>query len=124
MTLSEQQVRGLFLLAGLTPIKIKPLPDGYGYSPEDARYFETLPRQVWYFVKTEFGWVEVGARKRVIHISWEDTRYRGQLMKDEDVTWSDTTIHAWTMPKALEYLTELKHRLYETDSTHVMELRQ
>lgn len=72
-------------------------------------------------MKTEFGWIEIGPRKRVIHISWEDTHYRGQLMKNEDVTWSGTTIHAWTMAKALEYLTELKHRLFETRVTAMQE---
>lgn len=102
-----EEVKGLFALAGIPVLNIKPLPDGYGYSPDDPRYYETPPRCAWWFVKTAAGWVEVGWRKRVININWEDTPVRKVITAD-DVTKSETTVHAWDTSKALEYLTALK----------------
>lgn len=105
-----ETVRALFTLAGLQPLAFQPLIDGYGFQPSDTRYYETLPRQVWWFVKTEFGWVEIGRRKRVISINWRDTPFRGLITVD-DVTKDDTDVHAWTDLKAAEYLTTLAERL-------------
>lgn len=102
-----EEVKGLFALAGIPVLNIKPLPDGYGYSPEDLRYYETPPRCAWWFVKTAAGWVEIGWRKRVININWEDTPVRKVITAD-DVTKSETNVHAWDNSKALEYLTALK----------------
>ena len=104
--MKHEEVKGLFALAGIKVLNIKPLPDGYGYSPEDPRYFETNPRGVWWFVKTTNGWIEIGWRKRVININWEDTPIR-KIITTDDVTKSETNVHAWNIPKALEYLTAI-----------------
>lgn len=101
-----EEVRGVFALAGISVLNLKPLPDGYGYPPDDPRYFETPPRCVWWFVKTKAGWIEIGWRKRVISINWEDTPIRKVITAD-DVTKSESDAHAWTTAKALEYLTAL-----------------
>ena len=112
-----EEVKGLFALAGIQVLNIKPLPDGYGYSPEDSRYYETPPRCVWWFVKTAAGWVEIGWRKRVIAINWEDTPVRKVITAD-DVTKSETGVHAWETTKALEYLTALKVEMSNAESSH------
>lgn len=105
-----KEVESLFALAGITVLRIKALPDGYGYSPEDPRYYEIPPRVAWWFVKTPVGWVEIGWRKRVINIDWEDTPVR-KIITDDYVTKSETNVHACGIAYALEYLTALNREL-------------
>ncbi len=112
MIITIDVVKGLFALAGLDVLKIKPLIDGYGCQPDDPRYFETPPRCVWWFVKTKYGWIEVGGRKRVISIDWSDTSIR-ELVTQDDTTGTVEYVHAWTNAKALEYLTCLADKLKE-----------
>lgn len=104
--MKTEEVQSLFTLAGLPPISIKALVDGYGYSPDDPRFFERPPRCVWHFVKTRLGWIEIGWRKRVLAIDWSETEIRKVVTKD-DVTKGEDHVHAWDIAKALEYLTEL-----------------
>lgn len=104
--MKRKEVESLFVLAGIPVLKIKALPDGYGYSPDDDRYFKTLPRTVWWFVKTSVGWIEIGWRKRVININWEDTPIR-KIITEHDVTKSETNVHAYSMEDALVYLKTL-----------------
>lgn len=110
MKLERDEVKGLFALAKIDVLNIKPLPDGYSYSPEDPRYYETLPRCVWWFVKTPAGWVEVGWRNKVLNIDWTDTPVR-KIITPDDVTKSVTHVQAYSIFKALEYLITLKEEL-------------
>lgn len=105
--MSEAEARGIFTLAGLDIERLMVLVDGYGYPPSDERFFETPPQQVWWFVKTALGWIEIGWRKRVIQIDWTDTALRGSVTPD-DVTKSDSMVHAWSVEKAIEYLRALQ----------------
>jgi hypothetical protein len=105
-----EEVTGLFALAGIPVLRVKSMTDGYSCGPDDPRFFEKPPRCVWWFVKTPAGWVEIGWRKRVIAINWEDTHVRKIITKD-DVTKSETDVHAWSNLKALEYLTALAPEL-------------
>lgn len=109
--MKDKEVRSLFTLAGIPVLATKPLFDGYGYSPDDSRFYETKPRCAWWFVKTPVGWVEIGWRKRVISINWEDTPIRAVITAD-DVTKDEASVHAWDTGKALEYLKAL--------ATHVL----
>lgn len=80
----------------------------------------------WFNVNTEFGTINVGWRKRVIHIDWSSAlktlEMRGQkpeknvlsLFEKEDVTKGGTYIHAWGWEKAEEYLTKIYNLLLET----------
>lgn len=104
--MTESQVRGLFDLAAIPILRVWPLVDGYGYHPNDPRFYSTPPRQVWWLLKTPHGLIEVGRRKRVIEISWSDTAIRRVITAD-DVTKSDSMVHAWSEEKALEYLKAL-----------------
>lgn len=113
--MKQQEAEGLFALAGINVLNIKPLPDGYGCGPSDPRYFEKPQRCAWWFVKTKLGWVEIGWRKRVISIDWSDTPVRA-IITEDDVTKSDTSVHAWTLVKALEYLTRLKEVMEARDA--------
>lgn len=104
--MKQKEVESLFNLAGIEILDIKPLVDGYGFSPNDSRFYQTLPRCVWWFVKTSRGWVEIGWRKRVISINWKDTDLRFSIT-DDDTTKEETCVHAWSIEKALEYLKTL-----------------
>ncbi len=104
--MKQETVKAMFTLAGIEILAMKALIDGYGYGPDDPRFTETLPRCVWWFVKTPFGWVEFGERKRVIAINWDHTPIR-QIITEDDTTKDETGVHAWTDLKAVEYLKEL-----------------
>jgi hypothetical protein len=57
----------------------------------------------WWLVRTPAGLVQIGWRKRVINIDWSDTDVRTVVTSD-DVTKTETYVHAWSEAKALEYL--------------------
>ena len=61
----------------------------------------------WWLVKTEVGLIQIGRLERVWQISWEDTPIRKIITSDE-VTKSDTHVHAWSEEKLLEYLKALR----------------
>ena len=104
--MKRKEAEALFTLAGIPVLKTKPLPDGYDYDPDDSRYFEKPPRCVWWFVKTPKGWIEIGWRKRVISIDWEDTPIR-KIVTEDSTTKGETYVHAWDTEAALKYLKEL-----------------
>ncbi|MCA8938234.1 MAG: hypothetical protein KDB07_00370 [Planctomycetes bacterium] len=54
--------------------------------------------------------VRIGWRKRVVEIDWSDTPVRRLVGKD-DVTKTETLIHAWSVGKVVEYLSELASEL-------------
>lgn len=105
--MNEEKLRAIFVLAEIPILRVWALVDGYGYSPSDPRYFTTLPTQVWWLVKTPLGLIEVGWRKRVIQIDWSESDVRCDVTSD-DVTKSDSMVHAWSEAKAIEYLKTLR----------------
>lgn len=111
--MKEIEARSLFNLAGIDVLAVEPLIDGYNFRPDDPRFFETTPRQVWWFVKTCAGWIKIGWRKRVINIDWTDTPVR-VLLNNEQTTMSECLIHAWSTEDALRYLKQLKPHLQPT----------
>jgi len=102
--LTEQHVDALFLLAGISVLSKQRLPNSYW--PEVPEYQELRDASPWFLVTTPFGTVQIGWRKRVMAISWTQTPIRAHIT-DDDVTQSATEVHAWTYPKALEYLASL-----------------
>ena len=59
-----------------------------------------------WLVKTSYGLIQIGWRKRVIAIEWSDTPIR-TIVTDDNVTKSDTMVHAWSEETALKYLKAL-----------------
>lgn len=59
----------------------------------------------WWLVKTQYGFIKIGWRKRVIHIEWTDTPIRAIVTEDE-LTKDPYYVHAYSITKAVEYLTE------------------
>lgn len=93
----------IFAEAGIEVISAKELVNPYW----PRSYSDTIMENPWWFIKTEFGWIEIGWRKRVMNISYGDTGLQGQLTTD-DVTKDLTFVHAWSREKAVEYLKQLK----------------
>lgn len=59
----------------------------------------------WLLVKTVYGLIKIGWRKRVINIDWEDTGL--ELIINDDVTSDKHFVHAWSYSKAVSYLEHL-----------------
>lgn len=132
--LEENDIRAFFQLAGIPIIKIRELPDRY-MSPriEDAPYFhwrgmtESIPTpgrremsgRLWpsFLVYTSFGTIDIGPRKRVIEINWNDLEYRGRLLPDVDgkpvgyPTNELSYIHSYSDEETIKHLKMLKMAL-------------
>lgn len=127
--MTEEEVRGLFMLAGFVVKRLLRLPNGYIGTQEPltdvdlacdaprvrawmSDYRWRAERPAW-FVKTAAGWIEIGWRKRVISIDWHETGYRGEITRD-DVMQDVSGVHAYSREKAVEYLRTLRERLAVT----------
>lgn len=138
---TEDEVRALFTLAGFSVQRVWKLPNGYMGDLEPltdeqidrdtpgvrgvmetggavtkgvvrswmADYAWRHMRPAW-LVKTNAGLVQVTPRKRVVDIDWSETAIR-RVVTTDDVTKSDTNVHAWTTEDALRYLKELAHEV-------------
>ena len=112
--MDEGQMKALFLLAGFEVESTYKLVNEYYSDPQSE--------SPWWLVKTEFGLIKIGWRKRVINIDWSDTDYKSGVSKfyddrpidklttDETTNW-ETGVHAWSYGKAVDYLSTLHLRL-------------
>lgn len=76
-----------------------------GYWPDHPDYDDV--REPWWLFLTDLGLIRIGWRKRVIAIDWEACEVRG-IVTDDDVTKDATSVHAWKVEKAVEYLRALR----------------
>ncbi len=115
-------MKALFLLAGFKIESSYELANDYW--PDCPEYADIRRRSPWWLVKTEYGLIEIGWRKRVINIDWFDTPYRSgvskfadgrdiQILTSDEVTKDESMVHAYGYHKALQYLGELRHRLQQ-----------
>lgn len=118
--MNEERMKALFLLTGFEIEKSYELVNEYWGTDQ--------PDSPWWLVKTEYGMIKIGWRKRVINIDWSDTEYKAgeskfwdgrdiDVITNDDVTKDPTHIHAWGYAKAVEYLTTLHLRLRQVAST-------
>ena len=104
--ITKEQLYGFFNLAGIPILNTWELvnqywPRTYG-TPEQ-------PVPCWWLVKTPYGLIKMGWRKRVISIEWEDTGVP-VIVTEDQVTKEPYLVHAWDIHKCLEYLATLgKH---------------
>lgn len=96
-----QQVQALALLAGLGECTFEQIANGYW--PHHPDYADMRKLHPWWRIKTNFGTIVIGWRKRVIQIDWKDTNRRG-IVTDSDTTKDVTMVHAWSIGEALGYL--------------------
>jgi len=100
----EEKVKGLFALAGLQVLNMWRLENMYW--PDHANYADIRSASPWWLIKTEFGLIRIGWRKRVLSIDWTDTDRSFDVK--EDVTKSLESCHAWSYAKAVDYLTRFR----------------
>lgn len=116
--MKKEKAEALFLLAGFEVENIYEIANGYW--PE--AYHDLRRDNPWWLMKTKHGLIKIGWRKRVISIDWSDTHYRAEktgegvwpdTITSDEVTKTETIVHAWSYFKALEYLSKLHVRLNE-----------
>lgn len=98
-----EEVKGLFALAGIEVLNQWELTNQYW--PE--AYKDLRADNPWWLVKTKFGLVKAGMRKRVLVIDWKDTKIR-RIVTEDEVTKDQTMVHAYNKPDAVRYLQGLK----------------
>lgn len=112
--ITKEQVQAFFFLAG---IQIKDIHEiANGYWPDS--YVELRAASPWWLVETYRGLIKIGSRKRVIEVDWSRTGAKGVVTED-DVTKSETYVHAWDGIKLLTYLMKLSRVLVDTCPGHV-----
>lgn len=100
----EAELKALLLLAGIESSSNHKLENQYW--PDNPHYDEVRRENPWWLVVTKAGPITIGRRKRVWQIGWSDTKIRKKMTEDP-VTNEDHYVHAYTMPKLLQYLMEL-----------------
>lgn len=100
---SRANFDAIMQLAGFTVSRVWELANGYW--PMHPDYDDV--REPWWLYMTEIGLVQLGWRKRVIAITWDSTAVRTTVTPDE-VTKSETDVHAYSQEKAVEYLKALR----------------
>ena len=107
---SEAEIRALLLLSGITFDRIDPTINAYDSERFDPWWIVrmTLPDTDGGLPKG-IGNLLIGWRKRVLDIDWCDFGFKCVVTQD-DVTKSETHVHAWSYSKAIEYLMELKRQ--------------
>jgi len=97
------EVKSLVTLAGIDHMGFDQVENQYW--PNTEHYQEIRDANPWWVVRlAEGGKIVMGWRKRVISIDWVETPRRG-IVTEDDVTKGDDHVHAWSIQKALEYLT-------------------
>ncbi|MFZ3232865.1 MAG: hypothetical protein WA194_05015 [Patescibacteria group bacterium] len=92
----KNELKRAFVQAGYQKVSFTTKPSGYHSGYPD-----------WYDVATEIGVVEIGPRKRVVHIGVQNVPNAARpdvLFEKEDVTKTERCVHAWDKDKVVEYL--------------------
>lgn len=92
----KNELKRAFVQAGYQKVSFTTKPSGYHSGYPD-----------WYDVTTEIGVVEIGSRKRVVHIGVQNVLHAARLdilFKKEDVAKTERYVHAWDKDKVVEYL--------------------
>jgi len=104
---NEQNVEALFRTAGFDVFRIWELQNRY-MGTSDPEWSAKRPS---WLVKTEYGLIDIGPRKRVVEIDWREIDFRGKVTREENVTSENSYVHAWTVEKMICYLFELRKQL-------------
>ena len=103
--MKEDNAKSVFSLAGFDVSDTFRLENGYW--PE--AYHELRAADPWWAVKTQFGWIRIGWRKRVISISWTDLKVR-ELLDGNSATYRTQDldmIHVTSFGEAVTFMDKL-----------------
>ncbi len=70
------------------------------------QYWNDRSFNPWWLVRTPKGMIEIGWRKNVLSIDWEDTPVRS-IITTASVTKTETLVHAWSIQDAITNLIRL-----------------
>lgn len=96
---TESEVRGYFASARIEVIRVWETANRYWRNNET--------RGLWWLVQVPAGLLEIGWRKNVININWDACPGVRKVITEDEVTKEDCMVHAWSVPKAIEYLCAL-----------------
>lgn len=82
--INQELVKSMFAATGFKVNKVYVLENKYW--PANQAYLEIRSKNPWFLLKTQFGLIEVGKRKRVIHLDWRDIN-ENQLTPKEGEEW-------------------------------------
>lgn len=99
----------LLLLSEIETLSVHELANQYW--PNVDEYSVIRQQNPWWLVLTKFGPIVIGNRKKVISINWSGTTLRSKVTDDENVTSELDFCHAWSLDKAVKYLTTLRKSL-------------
>lgn len=106
--MTRQHAESLFFLAGFEVLSITQIPNDYW--PMVGAYEDVRRDNPWFIVKTLYGDIKIGWRKRVINIEWDGCKVEAKVTEDS-TTANGYMVHAWGYHKAVEYLTKLHAEL-------------
>lgn len=102
--MNRDELDGIFALAGLERRNVWKLENKYW--PDGQSFDDVRRANPWWLVKTQYGLIEIGWRKHVISIDWEDTGIKYET--PDNVTKSPTSAHADSTEKAITYLRSMR----------------
>lgn len=105
----QEQFTEVFQKVGFSEIVIKPIKNEY----EGCQDPNCTKCASWFLIETGYGIFKVGWRKRVINITWPKEKNFLSLFIGENVTKSESFIHAHGWEKLEEYLTKIQQELFK-----------
>jgi hypothetical protein len=96
--MKKEEAEAIFTLAGIPILSIFQIRNEYWGNDEQMQ--KELP---WWLVKTKYGLIKIGWRKRVISIDWSDTGIN-QILTTDNVTKAQTLQHAYSHADAVKYM--------------------
>jgi hypothetical protein len=102
----EDHVKAIFLLAGFEVEKTFQIENKYW--PE--AYVELRKASPWWLVKTEYGMIEIGWQETG-YVSEQNGEHTYDSITDDNVTRGPCDVHAYSVPKAVEYMTALRRNI-------------
>jgi hypothetical protein len=101
----RHEVEAIFLLADIRVFSLGKVDNEYW--PDTPTYAKLRQESPWWIVQTELGTIKLGWRRRVIALDWSETKMR-KWVTPEDVQQTDTSVHASSHGKAVDYLSNLR----------------
>lgn len=107
----KKDFESLFQLAEIPNTGIFEIPNQYW--PDVLEYWGIRKASPWFLFRTKAGMIQIGWRKRVLSIGWEDTKLRVDIDPHGQVTSSNDFFHASDLKHALDRLLLLKKAFEE-----------
>jgi hypothetical protein len=111
--INEELVKSMFVATGFKVSKVYVLENKYW--PFNNAYLDIRAKNPWFLLKTQFGLIEVGRRKRVIQLDWTDICDKSLTPKEgeEWITNAPGYVHSYSNEALVANLFKLHALLSE-----------